>query len=56
MDPNVFIVSYGTNCVSNNPVLGGNAAAKDLTIGSGRSLGLGSNTLTVAGNLTNGCT
>ncbi len=50
---NVYIVSYGTECVSNNPVLGGDVFANNLTIGSGRSLDLGTNTLTVAGNLTN---
>ena len=50
---NVFIVSYGDNCVTNNPVLTGASASKNLTIASGRSLGIGNYILSVAGNFDN---
>ena len=49
---NVFLATYG-ECVTSNPALTAAASTKNLTIGSGRSLSLGSYTLSVAGNLTN---
>ncbi len=49
---NIFLATYG-ECVTSNPALTAAAATKNLNIGSGRSLSLGSYTLSVAGNLTN---
>ncbi len=49
---NVFLATYG-ECVTSNPALTAAAATKNLNIGSGRALSLGSYTLSVAGNLTN---
>ena len=49
---NVFLVTYG-ECVTNNPALTAAAATKNLNIGSGRALSLGSYTLSIAGDFTN---
>ena len=49
---NVFLATYG-ECVTSDPVLTAAAATQNLTIGSGRAISLESNTLSVAGNLTN---
>ncbi|MBR6067504.1 MAG: T9SS type A sorting domain-containing protein, partial [Bacteroidales bacterium] len=50
---NVFLVTYGDGCSVGNPVLGGSSATKNLTIGNDKELSLGSNTISIAGNLTN---
>ena len=50
---NVFLVTYGDGCSVGNPVLGGSSATKNLTIGEDKGLSLGSNTISIAGNLTN---
>ncbi len=49
---NVFLATYG-ECVTNNPALTAEAATRNLTIGSGRSLDIDEYILSVAGNLTN---
>jgi hypothetical protein len=50
---NVFLVTYGDGCSVGNPVIGGSSATKNLTIGEDKGLSLGSNTISIAGNLTN---